>query len=86
VVREAKEETGLEIKIVRLLPKIYTNIWIKDEKTDQIIILSYECKAVGGTLGSDDEEIKELKFIKPKDIDYVNSLPKTKEIIELLRS
>lgn len=29
LLRETKEETGLEVKITRLLPKIYTNLWKK---------------------------------------------------------
>lgn len=85
LLREIKEETGLDVKIVRILPKAYTNTWKKTESADQIIILSYECKQVGGTLRSEDEEIGELKYFKPADIDYANCLPKTKEIINLLK-
>jgi mutator protein MutT len=86
VIREAKEETGLDVEIIRLLPKIYTNFWEREDKAEQVIILAYECKAVGGSLGSNDKEINGLKFIKREDIDYENSLPKTKEIIALLKS
>ncbi len=86
LLREMKEETGLDIKITRLLPKIYTNTWQKTDRTEQIIILSYECEQTGGTLGSKDTEIGELRFFKPDDINYAECLPKTKEIINLLKS
>lgn len=56
----------------------------KGGSNDQVIILSYECQAVGGSLGTADEEIGELKYFKPHDIDYSNCLPKMKEIIALL--
>ena len=87
LLREIKEETGLEVVTVKLLPKIYTNVWHKGESDeDQVIIISYECTVLAGALGSDDEEIGELKYFKPSEVDYQNSLPKVKEIIELLKS
>ena len=86
VIREAKEESGLDVEIVRLLPKIYTNYWGQPEKTDQVILISYECRIIGGQLGSKDLEIGGLKFMKPEEIDYSQALPKTKEIIDLLKT
>ena len=87
LLREIKEETGLDIVAVRLLPKVYSNVWQKGETDeDQVIIISYECKAVAGSLGSTDPEIGMLQYFLPNDIDYSNSLPKVKEIIGLLKS
>lgn len=86
LLREVKEETGLEVKIIRLLPKAYQNVWDRDEKKIQVIILSYECRATGGKLGTADPEIGELKYVKLEDVDYPNCLPKMKEIIDLLKS
>jgi 8-oxo-dGTP diphosphatase len=86
LLREVKEETGLDVKIKRLLPKIYSNLWNWPEGKRQVIILSYECKTISGELDSSDEEIGELKYFKPEDVDYQNSLPKTKELIDLLDS
>jgi 8-oxo-dGTP diphosphatase len=85
ILREVKEETGLEVKIVRLLPKAYSSVWDWPEGKVQVIILSYECKKVSGELDSTDPEIGELKYFKPEDAPYKESLPKTKEIIELLK-
>ncbi|HYV33731.1 MAG TPA: NUDIX hydrolase [Candidatus Limnocylindria bacterium] len=86
VIREVKEETGLDVEIVRLLPKVYSNLWEYGEVGKQVFILAYECKPIGGNLGSSDAEIGELKYFAPEDIDYTQALPKTKEIIELLAS
>lgn len=84
VIREVKEESGLDVEIVRLLPQIYSNIWKREEGIDQAILISYECRVVGGELSTADEEISELKFMKANEIDYSQALPKTKEIIDLL--
>ncbi len=84
LLREVKEETGLNVKIIRLLPKIYSNLWKHSKTTIQVIILAYECKILSGKLKLGDPEVNDLKFFKPQDIDYSKCLPKTKEIIELL--
>ena len=85
VVREVREETGLEVKVKKLLPKIFSHTWNLRGKDTQILILSYECQIISGkpTLGID-EEIKDLKFIKPQDIENYECLPNVKEIANLL--
>lgn len=85
LLRETKEETGLDVKIVRLLPKVYSNMWDWPEGKKQVLILAYECKAVDGQLDSSDEEIAELKYFMANEVPYQNSLPNTKEIIDLLK-
>ena len=85
LIREVKEETGLEIKIVRLLPKVYSNIWDWTQENLQVLILSYQCTKISGELDSSDIEIGELGYFKPDEVDYQNSLPKTKEIIAMLK-
>ena len=86
-IRECREETGLKVKVVRLLPGIYNNHW-KDAKGDgyHTILIAYECLAIGGKLNDQkhDYKISELCWIKPKDLGKYKLLPKTKEIIQLL--
>ena len=85
VVREAKEETGLDVKIVRMLPKVYANLWNRNNRHERVFLLAYECKIIGGEIRTDDPEIAKLEFMKPEDIEAEKCLPKTKEIIELLK-
>lgn len=86
LIREVKEETGLIVKIVRLLPKVYSNVWDVEGGDKQVLLLSYECKIVGGELGTTDPEVGELKYFKLDEIDYSLCLPKTQEIINLLHT
>lgn len=84
VLREVKEETNLDVEIVRLLPKIYTNIWPEA----QVLLIAYHCKLLPGSGEAKHQEIEvsEARFFKPEEIDFSNSLPLCKEIIDLLNS
>lgn len=85
IVREVREETGLNIKVVKLLPKIYSHLWKSQNR--QILIISYFCKITGGRLGNHHEqEIAELKFIHPKNIGKYQTLPQIKPSIKLFKS
>jgi ADP-ribose pyrophosphatase YjhB (NUDIX family) len=47
-VREMREETGLEVAIVRLLDLTY-------DDDAQVIVILYRARLLGGTLGADDD-------------------------------
>lgn len=86
-IRECLEETGLKVKVVRLLPGIYNNFWRdKKGKGYHTILISYECLTVGGRLHDKkhDYKISELRWIKPTDLTKYKLLPKTREIVALL--
>ena len=84
LIREVKEESGLEIEIVRLLPGIVNQLWLNQEPQRQIIILTYECAVTGGELRPQTDEILELKFVDPKNIGDYDCLPNVKQTINLL--
>ncbi|MEK7075206.1 MAG: NUDIX domain-containing protein [Patescibacteria group bacterium] len=91
VVREAKEESGFDVEVVRLLPKIYSSYYPAEPNDKefpdtelQIIIISYHCKIIGGEFKPDDREVLSGAFYKRDNIDYTNALRYCKEIIELL--
>jgi mutator protein MutT len=85
LIREIYEESGLKIKVVRLLPKVFVNYWKKQGDDHQTFILAYECKVVGGKLHNPpkDPKVSELKFIPIKDINKYTFLPFDKQIIKL---
>lgn len=73
IIREAKEETGLDIEVVRLI-----GIYSKQDKNE--IVFSFECKVIGGEITLN-EEAKEIKYFS---IDALpkNTPPKNVERIE----
>lgn len=85
LVREVKEESGLDVKIIRLLPKAVNQLWLNQKPQRQIIILTYECAVAGGELKAKEDEISELKFIDPKDIGNYDCLPNVDIILNLLK-
>lgn len=86
-IREVYEETGLKVKVLRLLPKIYNNFW-QDRKGNQfhILLILYECMVAGGRIHKKPQDYKicELKWIWPKEITKYKFLPKTIETLALL--
>ncbi len=84
--REVREEAGVEIEIIRLLPEVLSNIWtFPNGNSDQVLILAYECKIVSGKPKPNmAEAISELKFFTVEEVEKLDALPKTYEIVKLL--
>ena len=72
VVREAKEETGLDVNIERLL-----GIYSKTESNDLVFV--FKCRKISGVLTLN-EEAKELRYFSIKEIPS-NTIPKQIERI-----
>lgn len=68
LMREVKEETGLEITL-DYLQGIYSKLPLtkyKNGDVTQVICLAFVCRMSGGSLKSDDPESVELKFVDPE--------------------
>lgn len=65
-IREAKEETGLDVAVGGLIG-IYTDCDMKYASGDeaQSIMIAYELKPVGGALRTDNDETLELRYFPP---------------------
>lgn len=86
IIREVREETGLEVKVLKLLPKLHTRIWNKAGEQHQVFLCAYECEIIGGDLHDEefDPGISALQFIKPEQLDRFEFIgPKEIEIIKL---
>ncbi len=88
MIRETKEETGFDVEVIRLLPRVYQNVYPQNVNhpfySFHVILLCYECKITGGELKLAEKETLQGKYFKPQDIDYSKTLRYTKEIVEML--
>ncbi len=84
--REVLEEIGVEIKVVRLLPKVISDIQ-KFNNGDQlqVLVLSYECKITSGTPNPTDNEIAEIKFFPLDEIKNLEAFKNIHETVDLLK-
>jgi ADP-ribose pyrophosphatase YjhB (NUDIX family) len=73
VIREVKEETGLDIEITGLLG-IYTDpahvIAYSDGEVRQEFNITYHGRVTGGTLAASDEST-DVRFIDPTELDHL---------------
>ena len=58
VIREVKEETGLDVQVARLVSV--------DTKTDATVVFCFECEITGGQLTSSEETL-EFDYFSPND-------------------
>lgn len=83
--RECKEEIGCEVKIERLLPRVYTNYWKKsDGSSFQVILVCYLCSIVAGTPLPSNDEVSEIRWCAPDEVMQLPMLPGNAEFIKLL--
>ncbi len=74
LVREVKEETGLEVKIKRLIG-LYSKTHVHE------IVFSFEAEVIGGTLELTDEADKHL-WLASEELDSINILTRHLERIQ----
>lgn len=88
LIREVKEEAGVDVEIIRLIPKVFSEkLTISDEKQAHVIILSYECKIISGQLKAGlEEEISELKFVPLDEVKNYNAFNNIHQTVEFLTS
>ncbi len=87
VVREVREESGLEVKVVKFVPSVQSIVWNKaDGNRVQVFLLTYECMVVGGKLNNlgVKDEIGNLQFFSLDDALTLQLLPNVRETLSSL--
>ena len=80
VVREIREEIGIEINPLRLLPYLHTNVWEYEHAVQQVVLAGYECELKEGIEPTPSADVR---WFDIDAIDFSTTLPGTKEFIEL---
>lgn len=86
IIREIKEECGLDIEVIRMLPKVFTKFRTKSDGTQiQILPISFECLVVGGNLDKNvsDPGVSELKFFHHQSLPLQDLMTGEELIIQL---
>ncbi|MFA6089514.1 MAG: NUDIX domain-containing protein [Candidatus Woesearchaeota archaeon] len=82
-VRETKEESGYDVAVTKLIPKILTSEWEYSDHTSQQILICYICKLIKGTALTTDHNVSEVKWFELNDIPAKKDcLPGTTEFIK----
>ena len=85
--REAREEIGVEIEVIKLLPKVISDIQKFDNGDElQVLVLSYECLIISGVPKSTDDEVGKVKFFPVDDIKKLDAFKNIYETVKLLKT
>lgn len=84
--REVREEIGVEVGEIKLLPKIISDTQdFKNGDKTQVLILTYECKITSGTPKPNDLEIGMIKYVPVSDIKNYPAFKNIYQTIDLLK-
>jgi ADP-ribose pyrophosphatase YjhB (NUDIX family) len=84
LIREVKEETGLNIEILELMPGSVSKEWKHEDYLQQTEIFCYHCRMISGEIQLGDPKIKDLKWIKPEEeLDWIST---TKRFIDFFNA
>lgn len=83
VVREVLEETGIKVKVKRLLPKVFTNYWKYPWGNQQTLCFIFVCEFIKQEKKVSDHHVEKFDWIEFGKVRNLDSLPATMEILEL---
>jgi len=81
-IREAKEESGINIKIDYLIPKIYTGGWVYPDRETQQIIICYKCTPISGEISIEDHGVSDVRWFKLNEISELDCLLSTTKFLD----
>ncbi len=83
VIREVKEESGYDVDINHLLPKVLSSKWVFEDRASQQILLCYVCALRGGESVLGDHGVSEIKWFKLEDALKLDFLPGIDEFLKI---
>jgi 8-oxo-dGTP diphosphatase len=86
LIREIKEELDTDIRIVRLLPHVQSNIYHAPDRLVHSVVLAFESVITRGTKQPvpSEDAVGAIRWVDISDIDKFELLPGTKQFLECL--
>lgn len=85
VVREIREETGVTVRIKRLLPTIQTAYWDYPWGVQHTLLLGFECKYISQDKRKKDHHVADVRWVPLVQVDNYEMLPGGPEFLEELK-
>jgi len=83
--REIFEETGMNVKVIKMLPECASKFWEHDDFLQYTHVFCYICKLIGGKMHLEDHKINKLKWVDVGELDNLEFLPTTRVFIDIYR-
>jgi mutator protein MutT len=80
LLREIREEIGLDVRPLRLLPYLHTNVWEYEHAIHQVVLACYECEPKNR---SEPHVSEDVRWFHVNEIDFETTLPGTRDSIFL---
>ncbi len=84
IVREIKEETGVNVRVKRLLPYVHTTYWDYPWGVQHTLLFGYECEYLSEVERKFDHHVNEVKWVLVSKIKDLETLPGDKEFLQSL--
>lgn len=75
IVREIKEETGINSEVIRLLPLPYTQYWDYPWGRQQTLLFGFVCRYISVGIKLQDHRVDEVMWVEIEDVKKLDRLP-----------
>lgn len=82
--REVKEETGLTIKVLSMVPHSISRTWKHRDYLQHIIVFGFLCRAIKGTIQTNDPKVVSARWTTLSEMKKLDLLPTTKSFLPFL--
>lgn len=83
VQREVQEEIGCEVEVLRMLPRVVSNFWKREDGVKvQALVLCFECQIVSGIPTASHWEVGEIRWCTKEELSTLDLLPGNQTFVE----
>jgi 8-oxo-dGTP pyrophosphatase MutT (NUDIX family) len=68
LIREISEEVGIDVKIIKMIPKSISRVWQKADRVMHTLVFCFECKLTKGEVAIRDKKIADFEWISREDL------------------